>query len=260
MSVQNVIELANVNYAYNQNQVLKNVSLNVEKGDFLAIIGPNGGGKTTLLRFILGVLQPESGTVKLLGDNPVRTRSKAGYIPQETSVNKLFPISVHDVVRMGLTAKRGLGRKFTKEDSLRADEILTQFGLNEMRKRCIAELSGGQRQKVLLARALVSKPEILFLDEPTSSIDTSGTDEVYEHLKDLNAAGTTVALVTHNIGVMSKYIKSVACVNRELYFHPDGKLTEHTITKTYGCAVDLIAHGIPHRVFHSHQEHNHHDT
>jgi len=260
MNLQKAIELIDISYRYNQNTVIKDVNLVVERGDFLAIIGPNGGGKTTLLRLILGVLKPDSGTVRLLGEHPAKTRIKAGYIPQETNLNKLFPISVHDVVCMGLISSRGLGHPFTKNDKQKADDMLSHFGMLPMKKRCIAELSGGQRQKVLLARALVSDPEILFLDEPTSSIDTSGTDEVYEHLRKLNEKGTTVALVTHNIGVMSKYIKSVACVNRELYFHPDGKLSEHTISKTYGCAVDLIAHGIPHRVFHSHEDKKKSDT
>jgi zinc transport system ATP-binding protein len=150
-----------------------------------------------------------------------------------------------------------MGHGFTKEDRRSASALIEELGLPALRARTIGELSGGQRQKVLLARALVAKPEILFLDEPTSSIDATGSDEIYAYLRTLNRQGTTVVLVTHNIGMVSQYIKSIACINKELHFHPDGKLTEETITKTFGCPIDLIAHGIPHRVFHAHEEHPH---
>ena len=248
------IECLNVTFSYGPNTVVKNASFSVAAGDFLGIIGPNGGGKTTLLRLILGVLKPDSGTIRLLGGDPLKTRVKAGYIPQETNLNKGFPISVHDVVMMGLTRSRGIGRFFTSDDKKRTDAILEQFGLLSFRKRAISDLSGGQRQKVLLARALVADPEILFLDEPTSSVDATGADDIYEYLQNINKNGTTVVLVTHNIGILSRYIKSVACINTEVFFHPDGKLDEHSINRTFGCAVDLIAHGVPHRVFHTHGE------
>lgn len=250
-----VIELENVSYSYGNYPALKNVTMSIKKGDFVGIIGPNGGGKTTLLKLILALIKPEKGNVRLLGDSPQKTRTLAGYIPQETNLNKTFPISVKDVVLMGLISKRGLGRHFTKSDNQKVDRIIDKLNIFDVKNRCIEELSGGQRQKVLLARALVSSPEIIFLDEPTASIDSSGTDEIYDILKNLNKNGTTVIIVTHNIGVLSKYIKSVACVNKELFFHPDGVLDENTITTTFGCPVDLIAHGVPHRVFHEH-DHN----
>ena len=249
------IELNNVTYSYASDMaVLSNVSFSIEEGDFLGIIGPNGGGKTTLLRIILGILKPETGRVLLLGDDPLKTRKHVGYIPQETNLNKGFPISVYDVVMMGLVSNRGLGRPYNRGDRQKTEEMLEQFGLQKIHRKPISELSGGQRQKVLLARAMVSNPQILFLDEPTSSIDTTGADEVYEYLESLNEKGTTIVLITHNIGVVSRYVKSVACVNRELYFHPDGKIDEVTVSKTFGCAVDLIAHGVPHRVFHIHSK------
>jgi zinc transport system ATP-binding protein len=188
-----------------------------------------------------------------LGDEPVRSRRFAGYVPQETGSNKEFPISVRDAVRMGLAAKRGIGNRLTKQDKAAADAIIADLGLGAVRNRTIGELSGGQRQKVLLARALVASPRILFLDEPTASIDAAGTDEIYAHLEHLNKTGITIVLVTHNVGVVSRYIRSIACINKELHFHADGKLTPDTVTKTFGCPVDLIAHGMPHRVF---QEHN----
>jgi len=247
-----VIHVDNVSYSYGAENVLSNVSLLVAQGDFVGIIGPNGGGKTTLLRIILGVLRPNQGTVTLLGEAPETTRALVGYIPQETSSNKAFPISVFDVVLMGTMGKRGLFHPYSGEDRIRVDAMLKELNIHSLKDKSIGDLSGGQRQKALLARALVSQPKILFLDEPTASIDTRGQDEIYEYLREKNKSGTTVLLVTHNVGAVSSYIKSIACVNKEVYFHPDGKLDEATITKAYGCPVDIIAHGLPHRVYHSH--------
>jgi zinc transport system ATP-binding protein len=254
---QKAIELEKVFFSYNGESAVRDVTFSIDKGDFLGIIGPNGGGKTTLLRLILGVLNPQTGVIRLLGGEPRRSRIAAGYVPQEAASNKGFPISLRDAIFSGLAARRGMGRGFTKEDSVRVDALIEELGLLALRARTIGELSGGQRQKVLLARALVAKPEILFLDEPTSSIDATGSDEIYAYLRKLNAEGTTVVLVTHNIGVVSQYIKSIACINKELHFHPEGKLTEETITRTFGCPIDLIAHGIPHRVFGQHEGHGH---
>jgi zinc transport system ATP-binding protein len=247
-----VIEIANVSYSYGGEVVLKDVSLTVNNGDFVGIIGPNGGGKTTLLRIALGVIKPETGTVRLLGGPPNKTRIRAGYIPQETSSNKWFPISVIDVTLMGLLSRRAMFRPYTRQDKEKAAAILNDLKLSPLSNRSIGGLSGGQRQKVLLARALVSEPNILFLDEPTASIDALGQDEIYEYLLAKNKSGTTVILVTHNVGAVSAYIRSVACVNKVLYYHADGVLDEKSITATFGCPVDLIAHGLPHRVYHSH--------
>ncbi len=247
-----VIELLDVSYKYADEIVLDRITLTIKEGDFVGIIGPNGGGKTTLLRIALGVLKPQMGTVKLLGDVPQKTRIRAGYIPQETSSNKWFPISVLDVVLMGLLSRRPLFHRYTKSDRKKASAILDELKLSHLVNKSIGDLSGGQRQKVLLARALVSEPKILFLDEPTASIDTLGQDEIYEFLLRINKTGTTVVLVTHNVGAVSTYIRSVACINKSLFYHPDGILDEKSITATFGCPVDIIAHGLPHRVYHNH--------
>jgi len=247
-----VIHIDKVSFSYGNDLVLTDVSLSVDKGDFVGVIGPNGGGKTTLLRIILGVVRPVQGTITLLGGPPEKTRMLAGYVPQETSSNKWFPISVFDVVLMGKMGKRGFFHSYTKQDREQAAATLDELNLYPLKDKCIGDLSGGQRQKVLLARALVADPQILFLDEPTASIDMQGQDEIYDYSLKKNNAGTTVLLVTHNVGAVSSYIKSIACVNREVFFHPDGVLDEDTITKTYGCPVDIIAHGLPHRVYPRH--------
>jgi len=246
-------QVENLFFCYDNNEiVLSDVSLSVNQGDFVGVIGPNGGGKTTLIRCILGVLTPTLGTVRLLGDYPSKTRMLAGYVPQETSSNKLFPISVLDVVLMGKLHSRGLFRRYTAGDRSEAAAMLDELNLYDLKDKAIGELSGGQRQKVLLARALVAHPRIVFLDEPTASVDSRGQGELYDYLRDINGRGTTVVLITHDISAVSSYIKSIACINHELYFHPDGVLDEATLTKTYGCPVDLLAHGLPHRVYHTH--------
>jgi zinc transport system ATP-binding protein len=247
-----IIEIVNASFSYGDEPVLQDVTLTVNEGDFVGIIGPNGGGKTTLLRLALGVIKPAAGTVRLMSGPPEKTRIRAGYIPQETSSNKWFPISVIDVTLMGLLSRRPMFHHYTKADREKASGILDELKLSPLKNRSIGDLSGGQRQKVLLARALVSEPAILFLDEPTASIDTLGQDEIYEYLLRINKKGTTVVLVTHNVGAVSTYIRSVACVNRQLYYHPDGVLDEKSIASTFGCPVDIIAHGHPHRVYPQH--------
>jgi zinc transport system ATP-binding protein len=252
-TADSAISLKNVFFSYGNDFVIKDVSLSICRGDFVGIIGPNGGGKTTLLRLMLGVIRPSRGSVLLLGGEPEKTRMQVGYVPQETSSNKLFPISVADVALMGKMGTRGLFHSYTKEDRQRVDAVLETLAIASLKNKSIGELSGGQRQKVLLARALVGDPTILFLDEPTASIDAKGRDDLYDHLRSLNDAGTTVLLVTHNVGAVSSYIKSIACVNQEVFFHADGVLDETTITKAYGCPVDIIAHGLPHRVYRQHE-------
>ncbi len=246
------IEVDRLVFSYGNQLAVDEASFNLPKGDFLGIIGPNGGGKTTLLRLLLGLLTPDAGSVRLLGGPPARMRRRVGYIPQETNLNKSFPVSARDVVLMGLIGRRGPGRGFTDGDRLDAERMLERMGLSDVKDRPLAELSGGQRQRVLLGRAMVAGPEMLFLDEPTASVDVSGEDDIYRHLRALNESGVTIVMVTHNIGVLSRYVKSVACINRRFFFHPDGKLDQATVNATFGCNVDIIAHGVPHRVFHDH--------
>lgn len=248
-----------LSFSYGGEPVLDNVTFSVEQGDFVGIIGPNGGGKTTLVRLLLGLVKPATGTVTLLGGAPAAMRRRVGYVPQETGLNKSFPVAVRDVALMGLAGKRGLGKRFLRSDYTKVDILLERLGLSSVKHRSIGQLSGGQRQKALLARAMVADPDMLVLDEPTASIDAAGADNLYEQLRLLNDTGVTVLLVTHNVGILSRYVKSVACVNRQLYFHPNGQINQESVNKTFGCEVDLIAHGVPHRVLHTHEGTCRHD-
>ncbi len=247
-----IIEVKDLWFSYNGHPVLKGVNLSVREKGFIALIGPNGGGKTTLLKLMLGLLSPAKGDIRVFGKPPRETSHHIGYVPQEIGINKTFPISVTDVVLMG---KLRPGRRFrySSEDRTSAQNILEQLGMGEFRERRIGELSGGQRQRVFIARALVNDPKILFLDEPTASIDSRGQSEFYELLKKLNETAAIV-MVSHDLMVISDYVKSVACVNQQLYYHNSAEITEE-MTDMYCCPVELITHGhIPHRVLREHTE------
>lgn len=241
MKNEPVIQLEHVSFGYNGYRVLEDVSLTIYERDFLCIVGPNAGGKTTLLKLILGLLKPGSGTVRVFGQSPVKTRSRMGYMPQHASLDPLFPVSVMDVVLMG---KLGNGNKFglfRKSDREAAMEALARVELCDIRKRAFSDLSGGQRQRVLIARALVSDPEILLLDEPTANVDAAVETGFYELLSQLNEK-MTVALVTHDLGFVSHYVKGVACVNRRVVVHPTSEITGEMIQEMYGCDMHMVRH------------------
>ncbi|MEM5787763.1 MAG: metal ABC transporter ATP-binding protein [Syntrophobacteraceae bacterium] len=248
------IDLREVSFYYNGSPILLNVNLSVEERDFLAVIGPNGSGKTTLLKIILGILRPRQGTVKIFGKNPGEAAGLVGYVPQETGVNKGFPVSVQDVTLMGRLGLPGRERRYTAEDLTAARQTLEKVGMWEYRDRPIGKLSGGQRQRVYIARALTSEPKILLMDEPTASVDTKFQSELYNFLKELNE-GITIVVVSHDMSVLSSYIKSVACLNQTLYYHNESELTDEMIHAAYHCPVELIAHGMPHRVLRKHDHH-----
>jgi zinc transport system ATP-binding protein len=246
------IELHNISFFYNSHPILTDVNLRVEEQDFLAIIGPNGSGKTTLLKIILGILNPAQGTVRAFGKTPLEAAGLLGYVPQDTGLNKDFPISVQDVALMGRLSRRGRDRRYTSEDRALARRVLEQVGMWEYRDRPIGKLSGGQRQRVLIARALTVEPKILLMDEPTAGVDAQFQTDLYGLLKELNAA-ITIVVVSHDMSVLSGYINSVACLNRTLYYHESGEITEEVLHAAYQCPVDLIAHGgVPHRVLRKH--------
>ena len=246
-----VVSVTNISFAYDRLTVLENINLTIHKGDFLGIIGPNGGGKTTLVKLILGLLKLKKGAIRVLGTLPKNARSRVAYVPQHAPEDREFPIAVWEVALQGRLQSSGWGYRYTREDRQRAADELQRVEMWEFRKRPVSALSGGQRQRVFLARALCRDPEILFLDEPTVGIDSRAQENIYDLLQKLNQR-MTIVIITHDIGVISQYVRSVACVNRILIAHNEGLITAEMLEKTYNCPVDLIAHGVPHRLFQPH--------
>lgn len=254
IKVKSLIEINNASVCYGHVCALKNINLEVKEKEFLAILGPNGGGKSTLLKLILGFEEPIEGNVKIFGDKPKNIRNKIGYVPQFSKFNKGFPINVQEVILMGRLDKKIIPFfRFKNEDKNKAEYVMKKLGIYKLRKRQIGQLSGGQMQKVLIARALIMEPKILLLDEPTASLDASTKTDIYTLLKELNK-DMTIILVTHDLEVVSTYVNSIACINKKLYYHGESKIDNDIIKKVYGCPVDLVAHGVPHRVLAKHME------
>lgn len=236
-----VVEFDRVSFAYDGVLVLDDITLSIDRGDFLSIVGPNGGGKTTILKLMLGLLRPRSGEVRVFGDTPEKARSRIGYMPQSTSLDPLFPVSVKDVVlmgRLGISSSLGF---YSRTDRMRAEQALEMVEMKEFMRRPFSSLSGGQSQRVLLARALAAQPEILILDEPTSSVDVAVESELYELLRRLNE-DMTIVLVTHDLGFVSRYVKNVACVNKRLVSHPTCEISGETISAIYGSDMHMVRH------------------
>jgi len=250
---QPIIRVDNVWFAFNGRPVLRDVSFDVQRGEFLALIGPNGGGKTTLLKLLIGLLEPKSGRVLVFGKPPQQSSHSFGYVPQEMGGSRSFPVSVLDAVLMGRLQPKRLRSRFTARDREAAEDALRRLDIWQYRNRRVGELSGGQRQRAFIARALVTEPEILFLDEPVANIDAKGQAELHALLKELNQT-VTIVMVTHEVMVISSYVKSVACVNRTVHFHGDSEITAEMIDQTYACPVELVAHGVPHRVLRRHED------
>jgi zinc transport system ATP-binding protein len=256
-----IIEIKNLDFAYNGEAVLQGVNLSVEQRDYVAVIGPNGGGKTTLLKLILGLLAPDRGTVRVAGKSPRNASTRIGYVPQDVHLNTSFPITAMDVVRMGMLDK---GKRFGRQTSSWRKEVMAVLDRMEMAAHAhekIGMLSGGQRQRVFIARALVTRPKLLLLDEPTASIDTKGQTDFYRLLKDLNR-DMTILVVSHDLMAISSHVKSVACVNKDLHYHDQAEITCDMLETMYPhsvdevCPVELVAHGLPHRVLQDHEPGN----
>lgn len=254
IKMEYTIEIKDLTIYYDNVLALEDVEFQVKKGEFLTIIGPNGGGKSTLLKAMLGLIQPSQGRVNICGQPAHRAQGTIGYIPQFSKFDKRFPISVMEVVLMGrLNSRSGFFHRFRQEDRDVAYRVLERLKLAHLKDRQIGQLSGGQLQRVLLARALAGDPEILMLDEPTASVDPESKTMIYELLKELNQE-KTIVLVTHDTNVVSAYAESIACLNQTLHYHGDPELSNDVIEKMYGCPVDVIAHGVPHRVLAPHEE------
>ncbi len=237
-----VINIENLSFAYDRDIILENISLQVEDLDFLAIIGPNGGGKSTLLKLILGMLKPKKGSIRVLGKAASKNPSNIGYVPQNTNVNTDFPIKVIEVVLMGHVGSKNPLFGYGKDEIACAMGALAQVGMQEFSQSKIGSLSGGQRQRVMIARALCAHPKILILDEPTSSIDIKGQKEIYELLKLLNQT-ITIVVVSHDISVILEYANKAAHINRTLSYHDisDKKKTFHTHNEgEHFCEVELL--------------------
>ncbi len=251
MTDASAVIFENVTIAYYGRPALESVNLEVRRGEFLGIIGPNGGGKTTLLKAILGLLRPTAGKIIVLGQAPEQARSRIGYVPQTSMFERHFPIDVWDVVMMGRLSRLGMFKRPSDSDRAKVKEVLDFVGLYDLRKRKIGNLSGGQIQKAMVARAIVGDPELLLLDEPTSSFDLQSEKNLFDLLSSLNAK-MTILMVSHDIGAVSSHVTTLACLNRRLYHHGSKEIQPRVIESVYGCPIDLIAHGTPHRVLGEH--------
>ena len=236
-----VVSLENVSFSYDVQPVLLDVSLVVEDRDYLCVVGPNGGGKTTLLKLMLGLLKPAGGRVRVFGQAPEGVRSRIGYVPQHTTLDPLFPVTALDVVLMGRLSRGMRLGPFRKADREAAEAALEMVGMVPLQGRPFSALSGGQRQRVLIARGLVSNPELFLLDEPTSNVDAAMETELFEILEQLNRK-MSIVLVTHDLGFVSRYVKRVACVNRRLVVHPTSEVTGEMIQEIYGRDVHMVRH------------------
>ncbi len=236
------VEIRSLSVSYDSNKALCDVNLIIEQGDFLGIIGPNGGGKSTLLKAILGLVKPDKGSILISGLTPVAARRIVGYVPQATVFDRQFPITVREVVLTGCLGKSLIPfHRFSPDDYKLVDQIMEKVGVAELRNRQISQLSGGEFQKMLIARALIAEPQILLLDEPTASVDVFSCDQIYSLLKSLNQH-MTIVLVTHDLSTVAAYVKKLACLNKQLFYHGKAELNQEIIGHLYGCPVDILTH------------------
>ena len=251
--MKKLLEIKDLTAGYENQVVLENVSLTILANDFIGVIGPNGGGKTTLIKAILGSVKPMSGEINLL-----ISKKNIGYLPQVNQIDKRFPISVIDVVRSG-KADTALFSSFHKNkyEKEKAESLIQQMGITSIRNKSIGELSGGQMQRVFLCRALMNEPELLILDEPSTYVDNNFEGELYLKLKELNNR-MAILLISHDVGTISFFVKTIACVNRSLHHHPSNIITEEQLT-SYNCPLQIVTHGnIPHTVLKLHNDHHEH--
>lgn len=251
-----IVQVQDLFYRYDKENVLENINLSIEKGSFLAIVGPNGSGKSTLLKLMLGLIKPQKGNIRLFGQDigKFKEKHKIGFVSQKAnSFNTGFPATVFEVVASGLTKKLGLFKFLKKIDQDKINEAIESVGMESFAYRNIGELSGGQQQRVFIARALVSNPELLILDEPTVGVDAENVNSFYEMLDKLNKQdGITLLLVTHDIGTISDKVTNVACLNKNMHFHGSTQEFEQLkiddVSQIYGHDVHVLTH-----------DHHHHE-
>ena len=247
-----LVQIRNLSVGYGQSLILQNVNLSISQFDFIGVIGPNGGGKTTLLKALLGLLLPFSGEIAFDESMTEGNSHRIGYLPQINNIDRKFPVTVFDVVRSGLMSRKRLTGRYSREENERAYGLMTEMGIYNIRTKAIGELSGGQIQRALLCRALVNNPKLLVLDEPNTYVDNRFERELYEKLKILNEK-LAILLVSHDLGTISTYVKSYACVNGSLHYHDGNKVTPELLL-SYECPIQIISHGeIPHTVLYNHK-------
>jgi len=248
--MNDLIQLEHVTAGYDNGIVLRDVSLTISEQDFIGVIGPNGGGKTTLIKLILGLIKPLSGKIHRFDD---QAGSFIGYLPQQSFIDRKFPITVQDIVLSGLmSAGKGLSR-YSSKDKQYALNLLDQMGIGYLAKRTAGELSGGQLQRVFICRALISSPKLLILDEPNTFVDNRFEHEMYELLQEFNKK-MAIMIISHDVGTISYFVKTIACVNTFLHYHPSNIITEEQLAG-YNCPLQIITHGdVPHTVL---QKHDH---
>ena len=244
-----LLDIHSLSAGYELNIVLSDIDFSVSENDFIGVIGPNGGGKTTLLKVILGLIKPVNGSI--IFNNDLLKRNKIGYLPQMSAGDISFPVTVMDVVLSGLMIHKSVVARITSEDRKRAENVIDELGLRELRKSPLNKLSGGQLQRVFLGRAIIGSPALLLLDEPDNFVDATFENDFYQKLHDLNER-MAILMVSHDVGTISSHVKSFACVNRKLHYHPSPEITNEQLS-SYDCPIQLISHGrIPHTVLEKH--------
>jgi zinc transport system ATP-binding protein len=252
-----LLQLNDVSAGYDREVVLRDVNFEVHEHDFIGVIGPNGGGKTTLIKLILGLLKPLQGSIERFGDV---NGSFVGYLPQQSLVDRKFPITVLDIVLSGLMSEKSGFRRYTHADKVKALELLGRMGIRDLAARTSMELSGGQLQRVFISRALISSPRLLILDEPNTYVDNRFESDLYGLLGELNKS-MAIMIVSHDVGTISYFVKTIACVNSSLHYHRSNIITEEQLA-AYNCPLQIITHGdVPHTVLQKHDHHHehHHD-
>ena len=245
-----LFEMHSLSASYGVNIVLQDVDFRVSENDFIGVIGPNGGGKTTLLKVILGLLKPAKG--KIVFNNELLNGNSIGYLPQMSTGDINYPVTVTDIILSGLMIRKGIISRMSTSDKKKAGMVIDELGLSGMAGSTLNELSGGQMQRVFLGRAIIGNPKLLLLDEPGNFVDTTFENDFYEKLRELNKR-MAILMVSHDVGTISSHIKSFACVNGSLHYHPSHEITNEDLL-AYGCPIQLVTHGdVPHTVLKYHK-------
>ena len=241
MPLDKVVEFQNVSFSYNSRLVLENVNLTVSDKEFVWVVGPNGGGKTTLVKLLLGLLQPKTGVVKVFGSPAAAARRRIGYMPQQAQLDLRFPVTARDVVLMGRLNRGLLPAKYSSSDKDTVRNVLQLVGLESMADSPLKDLSGGQQRRLLIARALACQPDMLLLDEPTANLDSIAERELFQILKKLNRQ-LTVMMISHDPAFVSDFVEQVVCVNRTVAVHPTTERDREFIGELYGDSLRMVRH------------------